>query len=81
MKIELAVFDSWKEKQRLQEAILSESGQQQLAIRTYKIQLSKQNERMHTLQIEIERAKKEKEEKKIQALEVNTKFPSISYSI
>ncbi|CAF1096705.1 unnamed protein product, partial [Adineta ricciae] len=67
-----------KEKQRLQEALLSESGQQQLAIRTYKIQLSKQSERMHTLQIEIERAKKEKEEKKYQALEIKQQHEQLN---
>lgn len=60
-----------KEKARLEEALSSESGQQQLAIRTYKIQLTKQTERLHALQTSVEQAKVNKEEKRNIALEVS----------
>jgi hypothetical protein len=60
-----------KEKARLEEALLSENGQQQLAIRTFKIQLNKQIERQNSLQTQIEEAKKRKEEKRNLALQVN----------
>ncbi|CAF2631654.1 unnamed protein product [Rotaria sp. Silwood2] len=59
-----------KEKARLEEALLSESGQQQLAIRTFKVQLNKQTERINTLQKNIEELQNKKEETKNSALEV-----------
>jgi hypothetical protein len=59
-----------KEKARLEEALLSENGQQQLAIRTFKVQLNKQIERRNALQMNIEQAKIKKEEKRNAALEV-----------
>jgi hypothetical protein len=59
-----------KEKARLEEALLSENGQQQLAIRTFKVQLNKQTERRNALQMNIEQAKIKKEEKRNAALEV-----------
>ncbi|UJR25743.1 hypothetical protein I4U23_007093 [Adineta vaga] len=67
-----------KEKLRLQEAFLSESGQQQLAIRTYKVQMNKQTERLNHLKIEIEQAKKQKEEKRNQALEIKQQHEQIN---
>lgn len=60
-----------KEKARLEEALLSESGQQQLAIRTFKVQLNKQLERIAALQKSIEEMQNKKEDKKQAALEVN----------
>jgi len=60
-----------KEKARLEEALLSENGQQQLAIRTFKVQLNKQAERMNTLQTNIEQAQNKKEETKNSALKLN----------
>ncbi|CAF3903302.1 unnamed protein product [Rotaria sp. Silwood2] len=71
--INLAPFDKIilsKEKARLEEALLSESGQQQLAIRTFKVQLNKQTERINTLQKNIEELQNKKEETKNSALEV-----------
>ncbi|CAF1447354.1 unnamed protein product [Adineta steineri] len=59
-----------KEKARLEEALLSESGQQQLALRTFKVQLNKQNERINTLQMNIEQTQNKKEQKKNSALEI-----------
>jgi hypothetical protein len=59
-----------KEKTRLEEALLSENGQQQLALRTFKIQLNKQIERINTLQIQIEQTKIQKDEKRTTALQV-----------
>ncbi|CAF0846231.1 unnamed protein product [Rotaria sp. Silwood1] len=59
-----------KEKARLEEALLSESGQQQLAMRTFKVQLIKQTERINNLQKNIEELQNKKEETKNSALEV-----------
>lgn len=54
----------------MEEALLSESGQQQLAIRTYRVQLNKQNERINALQTSIEQALGKREEAKNTAVEV-----------
>ncbi|CAF1612104.1 unnamed protein product [Adineta ricciae] len=51
-----------KEKARLEEAFSSESGQQLLAIRTFKVQLNKQTERKQILQTNIEQAQSKKEQ-------------------
>lgn len=59
-----------KEKARLEEALQSESGQQQLAIRTYRIQLSKQIDRINTLNSNVEQAKDKRETLKIAAQDV-----------
>lgn len=59
-----------KEKARLEEALSSESGQQQLAIRTYKIQANKQNERINTLQTSIEQAQGKRDQVKGSATDV-----------
>jgi len=59
-----------KEKARLEEALSSESGQQQLAIRTYKIQANKQNERINTLQTSIEQAQGKRDQVKSSATDV-----------
>ncbi len=70
----------FKEKARLEEALLSESGQQQLAIRTFKVQLSKQNERLNTLQMNVDQAQNKKEAAKTSAHEVIIKcFKSTFY--
>jgi len=58
-----------KEKLRLEECLLTESGQQQLAIRTYKVQLNQQNQRIDLLQKQIEHSKQIKDEKKALAVE------------
>jgi hypothetical protein len=68
------LFFSSKEKARLEEALLSESGQQQLAIRTFKVQLNKQNERLNILQMNVEQAQNKKEQTKNAALEVKKIF-------
>jgi hypothetical protein len=71
-RILLNIFS--KEKARLEEALSSESGQQLLAIRTFRVQLSKQTERINTLQMNLEQAQNKKEEKKNAALEVDNVF-------
>lgn len=57
-----------KEKLRLEESLLTENGQQQLAIRTYKVQLNQQNQRINSLQNQIELSKQIKDEKKALAV-------------
>ena len=68
------VFVVLQEKARLEEALSSESGQQQLAIRTYRIQLNKQNERLNALQASIEQAQNKKEQTRTTAVEVKEFF-------
>ena len=63
-------MSTFKERARLEEALSSESGQQQLAIRTFKVQLNKQTEQLNALQGQLERAKLEKDEKRQAALKV-----------
>lgn len=48
----------------------SESGQQVLAIRTYRVQLNKQNERIEDLKEKIIDAQKRRDEAKRRAIEV-----------
>lgn len=67
---ESKLFFFVKEKARLEEALLSEGGQQQLKIRTLKIQINKQTEKIKSLQDLIEQAKIKKEEKRNLALQV-----------
>ncbi|CAF0725890.1 unnamed protein product [Rotaria sp. Silwood1] len=67
-----------KEKARLEEALLSENGQQQLAIRTFKIQLNKQTEKINTLQNLIEQTKIQKEEKRNLALEIKQEYEQLN---
>jgi len=67
-----------KEKSRLEEALLSENGQQQLAIRTYKIQLNKQATRINLLQNQIEQIKIKKEEKRNIALEIKQQHEQLN---
>lgn len=62
-----------KEKARLEEALQSESGQQQLAIRTYRVQLGKQNDRLNTLQTNIGQAQEKKEQARKTAVKVRRK--------
>ena len=69
----------FQEKARLEEALLSESGQQQLAIRTFRIQLSKQTERMNTLKANIQQAQDKKEQMRNSAVEVNIKYKRFSF--
>lgn len=71
----------FKEKGRLEEALSSENGQQQLAIRTYKIQLNKQKEKINSLQNLIEQMKIKKEEEKNAALEVSTISSFVMFSL
>ena len=52
----------------------SESGQQQMAIRTYRIQLSKQVDRINTLNSNVEQAKDRREKAKLAAQEVRNFF-------
>ncbi|UJR23182.1 hypothetical protein I4U23_026201 [Adineta vaga] len=66
-----------KEKARLEEALSSESGQQQLAIRTFKVQLNKQNERMQTLETNIEQAQNKKEQTKNAALAIKQQYEEL----
>ena len=63
-------MSTFKERARLEEALSSESGQQQLAVRTFKVQLNKQTEQLNALQGQLEQAKREKDEKRQAALEV-----------
>ena len=63
-------FSSVQERARLEEALLSEGGQQQLAIRTYKIQLNKQAEKIENLQNQIEQLRLQREEKRSLAVEI-----------
>jgi ribosomal protein S15P/S13E len=49
-----------------------------LAIRTYKIQLNKQTERINTLQNQIEQTKKQKEEKRNLALEIKQQHEQLT---
>ncbi len=58
--------------------MLSENGQQQYAIRTYKIQLNKQNERINLLQNQIEQIKIRKEEKRNLALEIKQQHEQLN---
>ncbi|CAF1116701.1 unnamed protein product [Rotaria sordida] len=67
-----------KEKVRLEEALLSENGQQQLAIRTFKIQLNKQIEKINTLQNLIEQTKIQKDEKRNLALEIKQEYEQLN---
>ena len=62
-----------KEKARLEQALQSESGQQQLAIRTYRVQLGKQNDRLNTLQTNIGQAQDKKEQARNTAVQVRGK--------
>ena len=66
-----------KEKTHLKEMILSENGQQLLAIRTYKIQLNKQIQQIDTLKNHLEQTKIRKEEKRNMALEVMIESKSL----
>ncbi|CAF1187164.1 unnamed protein product [Adineta steineri] len=70
-----------KEKARLEEALLSENGQQQLAIRTFKIQLKKQIERKNLLQTQIEQIKIQKEEKRNSALQIKQQYEQLNEEI
>ncbi|CAF3910488.1 unnamed protein product [Rotaria sp. Silwood2] len=67
-----------KEKARIEEALLSENGQQQLAMRTFKLQLNKQTEKINTLQNLIEQAKIQKEEKRNLALEIKQEYEQLT---
>ncbi|CAF3519053.1 unnamed protein product [Rotaria socialis] len=67
-----------KEKARLKETLLSESGQQQLALRTFKIQISKQTEKINTLQNLIEQTKIQKEGKRNSALEIKQQYQQLN---
>ncbi len=49
-----------------------------MAIRTYKIQLNKQTERINTLQNQIEQTKKQKEEKRNLALEIKQQHEQLT---
>ncbi|CAF1682034.1 unnamed protein product [Rotaria magnacalcarata] len=70
-----------KEKARLEETLLSESGQQQLALRTFKIQISKQTEKINTLQNLIEQTKIKKEEKRNSALEIKQQYEQVNVEL
>ncbi|CAF1227939.1 unnamed protein product [Rotaria magnacalcarata] len=70
-----------KEKARLEEALLSESGQQQLAIRTFKVQLNKQLERIDKLQKNIDELQNKKEQTKTSALEVKEQYEKLREEI
>lgn len=63
-------LNEFQEKLRLEEAMTSESGQQVLAIRTYRVQLNKQNERIEDLKEKIIDAQKRRDEAKRRAIEV-----------
>ena len=63
-------MSTFKERARLEEALSSESGQQQLAVRTFKVQLNKQIEQLNALQGQLEQAKREKDEKRQAAFQV-----------
>ena len=71
-------FHFSKEKARLEEILLSEGGQQQLALRTYKVQLNKQTEKIQNLQNELEQMKKEKEEKRNLALQIKQQHEQLT---
>lgn len=66
-----------KEKARLEEALSSESGQQQLAIRTYKIQVNKQNERLNALQASIEQAQTKRDQVKGSATNIKQQYETV----
>ncbi|CAF3465806.1 unnamed protein product [Rotaria socialis] len=70
-----------KEKARLEEALLSEGGQQQLAIRTFKVQLNKQLERIGKLQKDIDELQNKKEQTKNSALEVKEQYEKLREEI
>ncbi|CAF3658000.1 unnamed protein product [Rotaria socialis] len=70
-----------KEKARLEEALLSEGGQQQLAIRTFKVQLNKQLERIGKLQKDIDELQNRKEQTKNSALEVKEQYEKLREEI
>lgn len=72
------IIEDYEEKVRLEETLLSENGQQQLALRTYKIQLNKQTEQMQTLQNQIEQTKTKREEKRNLALEIKQQHEQLN---
>lgn len=67
-----------KEKARLEESLLTEGGQQQFAIRTYKIQLNKQTEKINQLQNQIGEIKTKKEDKRNIALEIKQEYEQLN---
>jgi hypothetical protein len=69
-----------KEKHRLDEMLLTDNGQQQLAMRTFRIQLSQQSNRINTLHNAIEQVQREKNDKRHAALEVRQWFMCKSMS-